>query len=181
MLRKFTLVLLVAVAASSCTGSPTASPQAIAPTQDPQEKPAPPAPDPSPSALPSPADVAGDVAYAIRRREELGLRHDLAWVRAVAEDPAAIDAWGFPVLPVEHQALMNRGLDFSSPVMIVNDYARDHRDEFGGLYPTTGTSNWSRSGRMIRTSTLRHSEISSVHPSRWTPARFGGPCVSWTA
>jgi hypothetical protein len=88
---------------------------------------------PSPMPEPSlPADLDAETREAVHLRTEYGLRHDLAWVREVANDPTAVMDFGVPMLPSETASLFARN-ELPTPVQAaLNAYG--HTDEFGGLY-----------------------------------------------
>jgi hypothetical protein len=81
---------------------------------------------------PLPAGVEETIRAAILRRAEYGLRHDLAWVRQVAADPAATTEFGFSILAAEADSLFARnGRSF-----MVETLLRDHAEgpDLGGVY-----------------------------------------------
>lgn len=72
---------------------------------------------------------------AVRFRKEVGLRSDVAWVRSVAANPAASSVeFAIPMMPEEIAELNARGANADAVVGIVQAYAAEHADEFGGLY-----------------------------------------------
>ena len=82
-----------------------------------------------------PANLDPELADAIRLRRSYGLRSDLEYVRAVADDPrASNDAYGVPVYPEEFEDAQRRFAESQDVVPIIQRYAGAHRDEFGGLY-----------------------------------------------
>jgi hypothetical protein len=75
------------------------------------------------------------IAYAIAQRRQFGLRSDEAWVRSVAADPRArIQLLDFLMLPEEEVQLQARESSLETVVAAVNDYAAEHRDQFGGVW-----------------------------------------------
>ena len=113
--------------ASVETPIPVASPTSVLKAEPCQTAPETPIPE---SSLPTSLDV--ETREAIRVRTEYGLRHDLAWVREVAEDPTAVTEFGAPMLPSETASLFARN-ELGGPVQdVLAEYG--HTDEFGGLY-----------------------------------------------
>ncbi len=107
------------------TPGPPATPTASAPMT--------PRPSPSPEALPSGLDP--ELADAIRRRRDYGMRSDLEYVRTVANDPrASADAYGWPVYPEEFTETQHRYGEDQDVIKIVLPYTTAHADEFGGVY-----------------------------------------------
>jgi hypothetical protein len=112
------------------TGSPTAKVTAA-----PAAAPSDPCPTPAATPIPEaslPAALDDETGEAVRLRTEYGLRRDLAWIRQVATDPAAVLDFGVPMLPAETASLFARN-DLPDPVRRVLD-TYGHADEFGGLY-----------------------------------------------
>lgn len=72
---------------------------------------------------------------AIRYRTDFGLRSDLAYVRAVAANPAASsEEFGVPLLPAELAELNNRAANVDAIRDVVIGYTAAHSDEFAGIY-----------------------------------------------
>jgi hypothetical protein len=94
----------------------------------------------SPASVSSPAPNASevvppDLVHAIRQRQTFGLRADLGWVQAVADDPRArIALLDIPLLPEEEAALAGRQPALHSVVAAVTAYAAAVPGEFGGVY-----------------------------------------------
>ena len=92
----------------------------------------------TPSPAPTEAAIAAPTADeldAIRLRTEFGLRADLAYVRAVAGNPAASSAeFSIPLLPAEIAELNARAANADAIVEAINAYADLHKTEFAGLY-----------------------------------------------
>jgi hypothetical protein len=84
--------------------------------------------------VPGDATPAPDILDAMRSRQELGLRADEAWVRAVAANPDAIMDWGFPLLPFEADQLAERPTGDDAVTNAVRQYLEAHPDISGGLY-----------------------------------------------
>ena len=119
--------------AASAAPDPSASsaPAPVGPASpDVQARPA----SPSPSIGPLPSGLAADIANAIQKRREYGLRTDLDWVLEVAADPRAGDAFGFPMLPEEEQFLWDRQEWLHTFLPAIQRYAAEAKDAFGGLY-----------------------------------------------
>lgn len=115
----------IADATFAATPTPPPTPQASAPMT-----PRPPVP---PEALPS--DPEPELANAIRRRRDYGMRSDLAYVRIVANDPrASADAYGWPVYPEEFTETQGRYGEDQDVIKVVLPYTTAHADEFGGVY-----------------------------------------------
>ena len=71
---------------------------------------------------------------AVESRRRLGLRHDEAWVRRVLADPRSVDWGGLPVTR-EEAARLEHAVTTAAEIMpVLNNYARDHRDEWSGVY-----------------------------------------------
>lgn len=88
-------------------------------------------PEPIPVVTETPDRVTLD---AIRFRMDLGLRADLPFVRAVADDPAAVLDYGVPLLPAEVREIERRGAASEAIVPVVRSYAAEHPEDYGGLY-----------------------------------------------
>ncbi len=96
----------------------------------------------SPPAVPSggPATITATpeldsaTAAAVRFRTSFGLRVDLDYIRAVAVDKTASTEFGVPLLPAEVAEIQRRGANADRVVPIVNRYAADHPEAFGGLW-----------------------------------------------
>jgi hypothetical protein len=108
--------LLVASLAVGC-GVPAAVPSA----------------DPAPSAVATP-EIDSATARAVQFRTSFGLRADLDHIRAVAVDKTASTEFGVPLLPAEVAEIERRGANADRVVPIVNRYAADHPEAFGGLW-----------------------------------------------
>jgi hypothetical protein len=83
------------------------------------------------------------LAAAVAFREKIGLRSDLAWVRLVADDPAAqagIPSVGVPLMPDELAALEQRASTAKAVALVVEDYIADHPEQYAGHYidPASG-------------------------------------------
>jgi hypothetical protein len=102
-------------------------------TSDPPVMPSQPAP-PALVSTPSPDELAD----AIRFRTETGLRADEDWIRFVYRNPAWVAAGerahATPLTPVELADLEGRVANSAEVKSIVKRYARDHPDEWAGLY-----------------------------------------------
>ena len=125
-LAPFAAVLLVALIAIACAGSPpvgSIAPTAVTPSGD---------PDPTAQA-PGPA-VDPQIDEAIAFRAQMGLRADLGWVQAVAANPDATTDWGVPLLPFESAELERRQTGESELVGVVVQYLAEHADISGGMY-----------------------------------------------
>jgi hypothetical protein len=96
----------------------------------------------SPPAVPSgdPATIAATpeldsaTAAAVHFRTSFGLRADLDYIRAVAVDKTASTEFGVPLLPAEVVEIQRRAANADRVVPIVNRYAADHPEAFGGLW-----------------------------------------------
>jgi hypothetical protein len=136
-----------------------------------------------PAAPPSPTvpvateqPVPSDIAYAIRQRQQFGLRADRAWVEAVSADPRARTMLlDFPMLPEEEAALEARQTTIDRVVGFVHRYTADHPEEFGGLFIDPGrhvvVTLWTAHAEERRLAILR--DLGARAPlearqSRWT-------------
>ena len=81
------------------------------------------------AATPSP-----DEADSIRLRTSMGLRSDIAWIRAVAADPRSSLEYSVPLLPEEIAEIDARAVNADAVVVAIDRYTAAHADEFGGLY-----------------------------------------------
>jgi len=125
-LAPFVAVLLVAVIAIACAGSPadgSVAPTAVTPSG---------APDPTAQAPGPSVDPLIDEAIAFR--EQMGLRADRGWVQAVAANPDATTDWGVPLLPFESAELERRQTGEGELVGVVQQYLAEHADVAGGVY-----------------------------------------------
>lgn len=76
-----------------------------------------------------------EIARIVAFRRSLGLRHDVEYVLALQDDPSArIDLLDFPMTLAEERELLARQAETDRVVGIVQAYAADHEDTFGGLY-----------------------------------------------
>jgi hypothetical protein len=115
------LSLAVVAVSSACAGAP-ASPAADT-TSAPTMQPA------------STAILDADIAEATEIREQYGLRADEAWVRAVADDPAALvpEQYGIPLMPDELADLMSRRWP-NSLIGQLRAYGQEFPDDFATAY-----------------------------------------------
>jgi hypothetical protein len=128
-----TLLLGCSVAPESLVSpGPSASTVAVVPAPSPTPDACPELPTEPPPPAVLPADLDEATRVAVRKREEYGLRRDLAWVRHVAADPRASTAFGFPLLPEEEQSLFARSGPAEQVQTVLLGYG--HKDELGGLY-----------------------------------------------
>ncbi len=133
------LWILVMALVTGCTGGTTPT---SAPTNNvtPSTKPSPdvaPSPSPSldlPTVEPATSSLPAEIVAAIEWRRGMGLRTDPEWVLLVAEDPSAIDAWAYPILPEEDRFIWDRQARLSPVVAAALEYGHKHADVFGGLY-----------------------------------------------
>jgi hypothetical protein len=129
----------------TATSTPTARPTPTLTPTVPVSSPAPP-PTPSPtesrsaepassvgpSFTPRPVQSDEAIAYATRFRKDFGLRSDAGFVKGLAKDPRAVEAYGILMLPAEQYDLDHRvGGDELDKV---DAYARANADAFAGLY-----------------------------------------------
>jgi hypothetical protein len=122
-LRSRAVLLVIALLATACSGTPAATQSPVAGTVGP-------AVDPSAGASLDPA-----ITYAISQRKQFGLRSDLAWVLAVAADPRArINMLDFLMLPEEEAAFSQRQSDYDTVIAAVLAYAAGREAVFGGDY-----------------------------------------------
>src|SRR5215218_9094537 len=102
------------------------------------------------SSMPPPEATAnawlGDdrIAAAIKFRISVGLRSDEAWVRQVADDPAAAAgmlAYNVPLLPAEVDAVKDRYTDLHAILDIVDEYGALHPSEWAGATQDPSTNS----------------------------------------
>jgi hypothetical protein len=131
---------------------------------------------PSPSADESPQSDAA-VQHAIELRRSLGLRSDLAWVKAVAADPRATSTLlAIPLLPDEEAVVNAQSSDAEAVIAVVNDYVAGHGDEFGGVYIDNAAG-----ARVVALWTAHLEEHEAAIRARLTPgARFAVRLVTYT-
>jgi hypothetical protein len=103
---------------------------------------------PSVADLPGPTTnpwLADDrIAQAIEFRMSVGLRSDEAWVREVADDPAAaagVLAYNVPLLPVEVEAVKDRYTDLHAILDIFDEYGALHPSEWAGATQDPSTNS----------------------------------------
>lgn len=115
------LSLAVVAVSSACVDAP-ASPAADTATI--------PTLQPTPTAM-----LEAAIAEAIDIREQYGLRADEAWVRAVADDPAALvpEQYGIPFMPDELADLMSRRWP-NSLITQLRAYGQEFPDDFATAY-----------------------------------------------
>jgi hypothetical protein len=104
----------ILLAAGGCASPPAASP-----------------PTPTVAATPE-LDLA--TRAAVQFRTSFGLRADLEFIRMVARDPEASNKFGVPLLPAEVAEIQRRGANADRVVPIVQRYAAEHPEGFGGLW-----------------------------------------------
>jgi hypothetical protein len=73
-------------------------------------------------------------AAAIQFRTSFGLRADLDFIRSVAADKTASTEFGVPLLPAEVADIKSRETNAERVAPIVNAYAAEHPEAFGGLW-----------------------------------------------
>jgi hypothetical protein len=105
-----------------------------APSTPPPSAPSMPSPTSSGSTAPSPT-LDPEIAHAIDLRRSFGLRSDLAYVLAAADDPTtSLEFLSIPLYPAEDAKLMAAQADQDFAVSVIHPYAIAHADEFGGVY-----------------------------------------------
>lgn len=171
-------------------GSPTASPVPVVPaaTSAPAATAAPAPsdatyvpPSPSPSPDPLPSSLAPEIVAAIAWRRESGLRSDPAWVQQVAVDPTASESWAYPLLPDEEAFIWARQERLHQYVGLVQRYAAEHPEDYGGLYLDNANSRlatlWSANLGTHQAAIRALAGVDApvvVLPVRWTEAELRG-------
>lgn len=135
------MLVALALMAAACGASPAAPVSGTLPAAGAQSAsiddaaPVDDSPSPSPTLPPIPSGLPADVEHAMSQRRAFGLRSDLEWVLAVAADSRSrIELLDFPMLPEEEQVFQAWQDRYQALVAVIQHYAAEHADEFGGLY-----------------------------------------------